>query len=227
MERQFVFIDETGDPGHPEQRDASPYYQLNILSIKKSGLGKLSREFSRFRYFLQANKELERYVRENRSIFIDLCRLLSNDEALFYSFCIDKQRYVGPYLKNIGRGRFEYNPKLFRNFIIRKSLEEFFKLNPAGVGQEIELVIDRFLDNEEDENNLKKYLHNNYKLPKFLHIVQIDSRYSDAVQVVDVFGTLVKSCRFDSRIPFGLIDFANIFELENPKIIKRKSPDTH
>ena len=225
-ERQFIFIDETGDPGHPDQRDASRYYQLNLLAVNRSLLGKIASEFSRFRYFAGAGRELERYVGRNRQIFTDLIHLLANTGALFYSFCLSKEQYVGPYLKNIGREKYDYNPRLFRNFIIRKSLESFFQENPALAGQEIELVFDRFLTSEDDENNLKQYLRGNHRLPPFLHIVQVDSMYSDAVQVVDIFGSLVKHCVFDGQLPLEQMRFCCIFHLEDPDKIQRKNPDT-
>lgn len=227
MDRRFLFIDETGDPGHPDQRDASRYYQLNILAMDRPLLGKLSREFSRFRYFTQADKELEKYVSRHMQIFMDIVRGLSMLGVSFYSFCLTKENYVGPYLNGIGRERFDYNPKLFRNFIIRRSLEIFFQEQPAQPGQEIELVIDRFLHNEEEEMNLKKYLRGNYHLPSFLHIVQVDSMHSDAIQVVDIFGSLVKKRIFDGEKPLSHLDFSRIYEMENPNSIKRKNPDTH
>lgn len=226
-ERQFIFIDETGDPGHPDRRDASRYYQLNLLAVNRPLLGKIASEFSRFRYFAGAGRELERYVGKYRRVFTDLIRVLADGGALFYSFCLNKERYVGPYLKNIGRERYDYNPRLFSNFIIRKSLEKFFQEYPAPEGQEIELVFDRFLANEDDEKNLKEYLRGNYNLPRFLHIVQVDSMYSDAVQVVDIFGSLVKHCVFDEQLSFEHLRFCRIFHLENPDNIQRKNPDTH
>ena len=226
VERLFLFIDETGDPGHPDQRDASRYYQLNILALTRPLVMKLSHEFSRFRYFTQADKELEKYVSRKRRIFTDIACVMSSMGALFYSFCLSKESYVGPYLKNIGRDKYDYNPKLFRNFIIRKSLETFFQEHPAQTGQEIEMVFDRFLTNEDDEKNLKEYLRGNFSLPNFLHIVQVDSMYSDAIQAVDIFGSLVKNCVFDGDAPYSQLDFASIFELENPKKVQRKNPDT-
>lgn len=225
-ERQFVFIDETGDPGHPDQRDASRYYQLNLLAVNRPLLGKISSEFSRFRYFAGAGRELERYVGKYRRVFTDLIYVLANSGAFFYSFCLNKERYVGPYLKNIGREKYDYSPRLFSNFIIRKSLETFFQEHPAQEGQEIELVFDRFLAKEDDEKNLKEYLRGNYKLPRFLHIVQVDSMYSDAVQIVDIFGSLVKHYVFDEQLSFDHLRFCYIFHLENPDNIQRKNPDT-
>ncbi len=223
----FLFFDETGDPGHPDKRDASRYYQVNIVSASRDQIGFISQEFSRFRYFIKADRELEKYVPYQKKILQDLCMILSQKGVKFFSFCLNKEKYIGPYLKNIGREKFNYDSKKFRNFVIKKATEKFFICNPVQEGQEIELIFDRFLDNEEEEKELKNYLRGNYKLPPFLHIVQVDSVYSDVIQVTDIFGTLVKSCVFDEKYSLEKISFAKIFEVEDPDHIKEKSPDTY
>lgn len=49
--RIFLFIDETGDPGRPDQRDASRFYQLNIVATDRRGIRDIVKHFSRFRYW--------------------------------------------------------------------------------------------------------------------------------------------------------------------------------
>ena len=52
----------------------------------------------------------------------------------------------------------------------------------------IELVIDRYLDSRDLENNLKEYLTHPHRvnLPKFSYIEQVDSEYCPAIQVLDI-----------------------------------------
>jgi hypothetical protein len=57
---------------------------------------------------------------------------------------------------------------------------------------EKEIIIDRFLENRDDEENLQKYLMGNYHLSYIQHITQIDSQYSEHLQYADVLGKLVK-----------------------------------
>ena len=146
----------------------------------------------------------------------------------FFSFFLHKEKYVGPYLKRIGVGKHDYDANKFRNFVVRKSLEKVCRNVLSSVSDittepEIELVFDRYLAGEDDEQNLRQYLRGNYQLPNFLHIVQVDSGYSDLVQVADLLGTLVKRSVFDGNdIP---LDFVHIYCLENPdKLYKRKGP---
>lgn len=228
-ERVFLFIDETGDPGHPNQRDSSNFYQLNVAVVGRSGIQEITKHFSRFRYFRDAHKELERYLPKEVEKIRELFAIAAQHPAiLFYSFYLDKAAYVGPYLKRIGVGKHDYNPNKFRNFVVRKSLEKVCRdivpfLLELTQEPEIELVFDRYLASEDDEQNLKQYLRGNYNLPNFLHIVQVDSEYSDLIQISDLLGKLVKKTVFDGVD--GSLDFAHIYCLENPdRLKKRKGP---
>jgi hypothetical protein len=193
-ERKFLFIDETGDPGHPSQRDSSKYFQINIISVYRSEIKSLLKHFYRFRYFTDNYKELKRYyTRETRGLLIDLFRACV-PHASFYSFCLDKETYIRNRLKISQRQKESFEPKKFRNLIFRKSLERWFKEEyPTGQVQgNIEIVIDRFIDGEQEESSLRAYLRNNYKLPPFLHITQIDSDCSEMIQIVDLVGKMVR-----------------------------------
>jgi hypothetical protein len=156
--------------------------------------------------------------------------LYHKENVLFLSFILEKSKYTGPYLKKIGKKVFNYNPKMFRNFVIRRSFEYTFN-NLIKIDSEknnLEVVFDRYLESEEDENNLKKYLRGNYKLPKFEKIVQVDSEYSESVQVSDFIGRFIKEYCFDGNgnMTVDVFDFIKIFILENPDTICEKRPDT-
>jgi hypothetical protein len=216
-ERKFLFIDETGDPGHPSQRDSSRYFQINMISVYRSDIKSLLKHFYRFRYFTDNYKELKRYyVNETRKLLVDLLRS-SVPHAEFYSFCLDKETYICNHLKISQRQKESFEPKKFRNLIFRKSLERWFKEEyPTGQIQgDIEIVIDRFIDVEQEESNLRSYLRNNYKLPPFLHITQIDSDCSEMIQIVDLVGKIVREhLLLISLIPDDLV---HIYRLDIAK----------
>ena len=75
-------------------------------------------------------------------------------------------------------------------FIIRIALEYVAASEHLLSFQKpIELVIDRYIDSKAAEDNLIMYLKSNsyhINLPKFIHIVQVDSRYCLPIQVLDV-----------------------------------------
>ena len=228
--RIFLFVDETGDPGHPDQTSSSRYYQLNIAIIHRESLAQLYKHFSAFRYFKDTGKELKRYTKDSKVLAGVFSDLVHKHNVIFVSFILEKKNYTGPYLKKINKSAFAYDPNKFRNFVVRRSFEHIFSklvsINPEN--NNVEIVFDRYLESETDEESLKKYLRGNYRLPAFEKIVQVDSEYSEAVQVSDFIGRFVKEHCFDGNenMTVDVFDFIRIFILENPDTISEKRPDT-
>lgn len=226
MSRIFIFIDESGDAGNHEHPSSSQYYQLNIVVATREMLWKIALGFSRFRYFTDAEKEIDKYLRweKTRKIITDIFSMLAcNVWVHFLAFRIEKQRYIWPY----------YNPldsKKFRNFIIRMALEKtylnvFFptswsRLETISDAESVEIVVDRFLDNPEDARNLEEYLKWNYNLKKILHITQIDSEYSEHMQCTDVLGKIIKK-HIENNGKIEDLNFVEFFDISDPHYIRR------
>ncbi|MDP1688573.1 MAG: DUF3800 domain-containing protein [bacterium] len=228
--RVFLFVDETGDPGHPSETSSSRYYQLNIAIVHREAMASMHKHLSAFRYFKDSGKELKKHERDAKllaGVFEDLAK---KNNVIFTSFILEKEKYTGPYLKKINENIFTYNPNKFRNFVVRRSFEYIFSklILIDSENHNLEIVFDRYLDSEADEENLKKYLRGNYRLPAFEKIVQVDSEYSEAVQVSDFIGRFVKEYCFDGNenMTVDVFDFIRIFILENPDTICEKRPDT-
>ena len=228
--RVFLFVDETGDPGHPDSTSSSRYYQLNIAIIHRESLSHLHKHLSAFRYFKDSGKELKKHTRDAKLLAGIFDDLVKKNNILFVSFILEKEKYTGPYLKKINKTAFAYDPNKFRNFVVRRSFEYIFsklvEIDPEM--NNVEVVFDRYLESEADEESLKKYLRGNYNLPAFEKIVQVDSEYSEAVQVSDFIGRFVKEHCFDvnENMTVDVFDFIRIFILENPDTISEKRPDT-
>lgn len=90
--RLFLFIDETGDPGHIAKEGSSPYYQVNIVSCTEVGLEEITKQISRFRFFRKSGKELKRYKRE-ADLLIDICMVLYFFGVVFQAFIIQKEAF--------------------------------------------------------------------------------------------------------------------------------------
>ncbi len=225
-----MFVDETGDPGHPSETSSSRYYQLNIAIIHRESLAQLYKHFSAFRYFKDTGKELKRYTKDSKVLAGVFSDLVHKHNVIFVSFILEKEKYTGPYLKKINKTAFAYDPNKFRNFVVRRSFEHIFSklvsIDPEN--NNVEIVFDRYLESETDEESLKKYLRGKYHLPAFEKIVQVDSEYSEAVQVSDFIGRFVKEHCFDGNenMTVDVFDFIRIFILENPDTISEKRPDT-
>ena len=192
MSKLFIFVDESGDPGNLLEKNSSSYYQLSIITADETGVYEITKELSQLKYFLNLRKELKEYWYQDkiRPKIINVIELVlsQNPNIKAFTFHIDKEKYKGPYLST--------NPVKFRNFIIRKCLQDVFMTTiDHKLFDSIELVIDRYLDSVVEQDHLRKYLHNSYKLPrskvhtsKLHHIVHVQSIYSDPIQFVDIIG---------------------------------------
>lgn len=213
MSRTFIFIDESGDAGSHLDSTSSSYYQLNIVVAKREMLWKIALQFSRFRYFTDAEKEIDKYLRseKTRRIIMDIFHNISLHQWVnFFIFRIEKNQYIWPYYKPL-------QSKKFRNFIIRISLEKIFRelFIWEYIPESVEIVIDRFLDNDEDQRNLELYLKWNYNLSKLLHVTQIDSEYSEHMQCTDVLWKLVKKY-IENWGNMSHLDFVKFIDISNP-----------
>ena len=234
-DRLFVFVDESGDTGLPGP-SSSKYFIINILTCNTDSINKIEKHFSRYRYFRHADKEFKKYKSntDSQKILNELCLHISKVAGVsIFSFYIDKEKYIGPYLNKIHKSMNDYDSAKFRNFLIKTALEKVFEYVPVIIEsaydfRSIELVIDRYLDSINGQDNLKNYFSENYNLPRIQFINHIDSLYCAPLQVVDVVGTMIlSSINKEESINFNSI---KIFEMNDPlKIVSYKSekaPDT-
>ena len=163
-DRLFVFIDESGDTGLPAP-SSSKYFIINILTCNTDSINKIEKHFSRYRYFRHADKEFKKYKSnvDSQKILNELCLHVSKvDGVSIFSFHINKEKYIGPYLNKIHKTVEDYDSTKFRNFLIKTALEKVFQYVPvlirsANDFRSIELVIDRYLDSILDQENLRNY----------------------------------------------------------------------
>lgn len=189
--RDFIFIDESGEPG-----EETPYYIQGLLHITDESLKKINIHLGAFRYFGDIKGELSS-TRLNQFQKEKLLNILkdSMNNNLFVaatSVFVNKQNYKGNYLRE-GVG-IPKDAARFRHFVIRRLLEFHFE-NYKSQSNEIEIVIDRFHSAELKEQQMRNYLRKLSFLkilPNFLHITQADSRYLELLQITDWVAGSVK-----------------------------------
>jgi len=208
--RDFIFIDESGDPG-----TATDYYILGLIHLTDETLKEINIHLGAFRYFGSLKKEINsrRLNSLQKEMLINIFKMII-DKNLFLKFSsiyVDKKDYHGPYLKD------NYNPDYFRNLMARKLLEFHFHYEKPQ-SREIEIIFDRFYSQEIKEQKLRNYLRTDkYNLiPDFLHIIQADSRYVELLQIVDFITGLVKEKFFThkERDDKNIFDFIRIKKVE-------------
>ena len=184
--RIFIFVYESGDSGDFTNPSSSDYFIINVLLTTDINMREIEKMLFDFRFYTGYTKELKYLQKEHINLFIKLFyKIIQNNYARYFSLEIEKSSYIGPYLKSIEKD--VLNPNKFRNFLLKKTLEHITTnedLQSKNVP--IEIIIDRYIHNQELEQNLKEYLWSNYKLPNFDAIVQVDSRYCHLIQLIDI-----------------------------------------
>jgi hypothetical protein len=213
MSKLFLFIDESGDPGNG--RDSSKYYQINILAANHEGMVAINEAVSTMRYFLGSGRELKEYWSHRKIkkklrelVELTLIKCSESKEMRALVFRVEKENYTGPYLGESG--------KRFRNFILKESLRQLFERINHNSYHSIEVVIDRYLESEEDQSNLKQYLKTKYDLPrspgsfhsKITHLIHVQSIYSEQIQFTDLIGKFANKCLKNEVIK--IIDISTI-----------------
>lgn len=223
--RLFLFIDETGDPGILP--NSSIFYGINIIIVHRDDLKHLQKQIAAFRYFKNSGKELKRHMRD-MSILKGVFDELSSRHIIFVSFLLFKEDYINSFLGKFNILEKDFSPSLFRDFVLRQSFEFLFcEVCHIEESQGIELVFDRYLESECDEEKLKNYLRKNHKLPYFDKIVQIDSEYCDALQLADYLGHFAKKMCIDKSLDPEEVNFGNMFQLADVEsVLQIKKPRT-
>ena len=187
--RDFIFIDESGEPG-----DVTDYYIMGLIHVTDASLKKLNIHLGAFRYFGTIKKELKstRLNEVQKNQLLNILKLSMNDGFLKASaIYINKNEFEGNYLED--KPGYPKDATRFRHFALRRLLEFHFQKFPAE-SREVELVIDRFHSTEEKEQQMRNYLRNEtfFLLPNFLHITQVDSQYVELMQIADWISGSVK-----------------------------------
>lgn len=212
LKRDFIFIDESGDPGHQRLQGSSDHYMVTALHVTNISIREMTGHFSRMRYLQGLTKELKEVYKNPvllKFVLHIYAWLKESYDVACTSGYLEKSKYTGPYLSENGYGG--YDPQKFRNYILRRVLERHFHIHQV-LSEEVEIVIDRFHDNTETESELFKYLGDNYNLPNILHLVQVDSRYVEGIQLSDLITRVIKAKKVDDwqDIDSNDLDFAEI-----------------
>lgn len=215
--RDFIFIDEAGDPGQE-----TDYYIQGALHLTDNALKKINVHLGAFRYFGDIRGELKstKLDKPQKEKLMTILKF-SIDQDIFIkasAVYVNKNDYRGPYLKELPG--YPKNAAMFRHLIMRKLLEVHFQtIQPQS--SEVELVIDRFNLSEDRERQMKNYLKmdKRHVLPAFKHIIQADSRYLELLQIADWVAGVVKEKFFTHPER----DYADLLQyIKVTQIFKRK-----
>jgi hypothetical protein len=188
--KEFLFVDESGDPGV----SGTDFYVLVGLHIAETVLDRIRPHLVAFRYHHEVAKEFknQRWAKEfkphTRKLLEPFAQLTEEGLIATTAVWLDKSTYVsggGPYLSGSGE------TAQFRHYQLRRLLETHRSRREWS--NHLDLVIDRWDFDLSAHRDLEDYLRGNYRLrPRIAAVTQVDSAYSDPIQVVDVYAALVK-----------------------------------
>ena len=212
--RDFVFLDESGEPGLE-----TPYYISGLIHVTDESLKAINLDLGAFRYFGKVRSELKSTrlnPLQKEHLLALLRKALADNRFVKASVAyVHKQQYQGPFLWP-EHGSVP-DPTRFRHLIMRRHLTWHFRQHPPQ-SKEVELVIDRFHSDEAKEQQLRHYLHKDEKkeLPDFLNIIQADSRYVELLQVADWISGSVKEAVFThpEREAVDLLSHVDVVEIK-------------
>lgn len=220
MNKLYVFIDESGDPGNTlSLGGSSPHYAELALQIDGNRLKDFLQLILNWKYCTNCYGErktlpskakiLNKYITPFKALH-DTGNLLCSCVYLF------KSKYIGPHFsQNITT---KHDPIKFRNFVHRQLLEFHFGIYHPPPDSQIELVFDKYVMNLKSRRNLEDYLQQNYNLPDFEHITHVDSEYVDAMQFTSQLVSAIKSIISHpiSSLIADSLDFIELKDISNP-----------
>ena len=185
--KEFMFIDESGDPGFPGE---TPRYILMGAYLKEPVLPQLRKHLTSFRYHNNVTREFKdqgwakKFTPTTRRLLAYTADLADEGYLVVTTNWLDKATYQansGPYTSHAMR---------FRPFQLRLLLERH--IQRQAWGDNLDLVIDRWRMNLDQQRDLEDYLRGNWELrPVIRYITLVDSSYTGMTQLVDIFGRLV------------------------------------
>ncbi len=205
VKNDFIFIDESGDTGYKLDPDtgellSSPYFVLAALHVTGESIRLLNRHIAAFRFYTGFSRELkfppekEPFTRLLDPIQEIVMRGASIHASAVY---LDKQRYMGDYLKPGGVR--PQSTLYFRNRVLRCLLEFHFK-SYGLMSRRYELILDRIDMTPSQIRNLETYLRNRRGLIAPRLITQADSIYVEGLQVVDNIASGFKNVVGGARV---------------------------
>jgi hypothetical protein len=199
----FLFVDETGDPG----REGSKCFGLALLQVNSKCYMSIRRLLFSYRLLsgmFPEVKDLPQKPIAHLNLLRGISSLVEAGLVQVSGIYIYKERYGGRYLKWIDSGyavaETEWRYYL-RNYLLRHLLEMHFSDKPTP-NEDTDLVLDRVMLTEAQRANTLSYLNGKtqialrqpFVIPKIIHLTIADSEYVGALQLVHIIADLVKTC---------------------------------
>ena len=213
----FVFVDETGDPG----RYGSKYFGMALLKTHSNSYKAMEELISIYRLlsgmFAELKELPQKYI-VGLNILRGIASLAGVNLVEASGLYINKSLYGGCYLtwSDYGIPESEWAYYL-RNYLLRHLLEFHFTSKTASDG-EVDLVLDRIMLTEQQRANTLSYLNSHteiplkhpFCIPRIKHLTIADSKYVGGLQITHILADLVNSSA-DNKVSGEQLELMNKF----------------
>jgi len=198
----FVFVDETGDPGSDISKGASLYFGMALLSVKDKDYKALRLLLSQIHWLRGTATSIELRITYNKSLELmrGLKELASHGVISASGLCINKEDYGGRYLKwsDVDVLPEEWAYRL-RNYLLRHLLEFHFAVSDTA-SEPVDLILDRVTLTEKQRKETLDYLNSRtaiplrekFKIPPIKFLTLADSEYVGGLEIAHVLADILK-----------------------------------
>jgi hypothetical protein len=199
----FIFIDETGDPGKLSAEGSSTYFGMASISISKEDYNAFRMLLSQVHWLSGTATSIS--LRGDGSIRAQnvlrgLNELARNGLITASGLYIDKRDYGGRYIEwsdiDVAPKEWAY---YLRNYLLRHLLEFHFK-ETTRTTEPIDLVLDRVSLNQNQQKNTFDYLNSQtdiplrakFGIPPVAYLTLADSEYVGGLEIAHVLADLLQ-----------------------------------
>jgi len=215
----YIFIDETGEPGP----SGSAHFGFGLLHVHSDNYKVITQLMAQVRWLCNIFSEIKRTepgqeYRAERYILKGLQSLMAERTVFVSGFFINKEQYRGRYLRWCERPEVSEDDWAYylRNYLLRHLLEFHFSYHELNA-RNIDIVVDRITLSESQRLNTLNYLTSKvtlkepFKLPNIQYFTIGDSKYICGLEVAHIIAGLVREqtleavkdsfCGFASFVP--------------------------
>lgn len=222
----FVFVDETGDPGRRRllSPGSTPYFGMVAVSVKDKAYKDLRLLLSQIHWLRGTATSLN--ASGEKMIWPFNClrglgELETNGVISASALYIVKADYGGRYLSwaDYGISKREW-PYYLRNYLLRHLLEHHF--HSSSSSETIDLVLDRVLLNDSQRNNTHRYLNSQmspplrepFAIPHIQHLTLADSEYVGGLEIVHLLADVLRR-QIENNIPQLMYELSGFMRVEH------------
>lgn len=194
-EKEFIFVDESGDPGDPETPGSSRRFFMAAVHTTVEPARVIRAHLVNLRYHhALGGGELKEWWALRSGVtsrqLVSFCKLLEKltaaESVKSTAVWLDKATYKADGGRYLTAGQESYK---FRNYVLKRLLTRHRAR--FGWGDNTDLVIDRYELPDREIQRTRKFLDSALS-PRLAYITAVDSTYVGLVQVADIYTKLAK-----------------------------------